>query len=81
MPDTSQVKEHMDYLVGQENRWTGGSSGGLRQDQANEAKFPRRRSSPLYPVAWIDHVDQHVHLTKTGSEVSAHWEHERGKRA
>ena len=28
------------------------------------------------PVAWVDHVDQHVHLNKTGADVTTHWEHE-----
>jgi hypothetical protein len=26
--------------------------------------------------AWIDHVDQHVHLNKTRAEVTTHWQHE-----
>lgn len=28
------------------------------------------------PVSWVDHVDQHVHLSKTGEEVTGHWQHE-----
>ena len=26
------------------------------------------------PVAWIDHVDEHVHLTATAADVRALWE-------
>ncbi|MGC2785633.1 MAG: DUF2171 domain-containing protein [Roseiarcus sp.] len=25
------------------------------------------------PVAWIDHVDRHVHLSKTSAEAKAAW--------
>jgi hypothetical protein len=28
------------------------------------------------PTSWVDHVDQHVHLNKTGAEVTSHWQHE-----
>jgi hypothetical protein len=28
-------------------------------------------------VSWIDHIDQHVHLNKTGADVTAHWQHGR----
>jgi len=27
----------------------------------------------LIPVAWIDHVDQHVHLNKNANDVQAQW--------
>jgi len=26
---------------------------------------------PFIPVSWVDHVDQHVHLNKTGAEVTS----------
>jgi hypothetical protein len=26
---------------------------------------------------WVDHVDQHVHLNKSGADVTLHWEHGR----
>jgi hypothetical protein len=29
------------------------------------------------PVSWVDHVDQHVHLNKTGADVTSHWQHGR----
>jgi hypothetical protein len=41
-----------------------------------------KQSSPtgehhhFIPVSWIDHVDQHVHMNKTGAFVTAQWEHE-----
>jgi hypothetical protein len=40
-----------------------------------------RQSSPdgqhhhFIPVSWVDHVDQHVHLNKSGADVTSHWQH------
>jgi hypothetical protein len=28
-------------------------------------------------VSWIDHIDQHVHLNKSGADVTLHWQHAR----
>jgi hypothetical protein len=25
------------------------------------------------PLAWVDHVDQHVHLKQSGAEAKARW--------
>ena len=50
-------------------------------DASDKIKLTKQ-SSPngehhhFIPVSWIDHVDQHVHLNKTGADVTAHWEHE-----
>ncbi len=27
----------------------------------------------LIPLDWVDHVDEHVHLTKMAEEVGQHW--------
>lgn len=29
------------------------------------------------PLSWVERVDSHVHLSKTGNDVKAHWQHER----
>jgi hypothetical protein len=29
----------------------------------------------LIPTDWVDHVDQHVHLNKSGADVTSHWQH------
>ena len=40
-----------------------------------------KQSSPdgqhhhFIPLAWVDHIDQHVHLNKSGADVTSHWEH------
>jgi hypothetical protein len=77
MADISNVKEHMDVISS--DRKTVGKVDHL--DGPDKIKLTRQ-SSPdgqhhhFIPVAWIDHVDQHVHLNKTGSDVTAQWDHE-----
>src|SRR5229473_2892928 len=40
-----------------------------------------KQSSPdgqhhhFIPLSWVDHVDQHVHLNKSGADVTSHWQH------
>ncbi len=29
----------------------------------------------LIMVAWVDHVDKHVHLNKAGKDVTQSWQH------
>jgi hypothetical protein len=78
MADTSQIKEHMDVISS--DRKTVGKVDHL--DGPDKIKLTKQ-SSPngehhhFIPVSWIDHVDQHVHLNKTGADVTAHWEHGR----
>ena len=38
---------------------------------------PDGRHHHFIPVSWVDHVDQHVHLNKTGADVTLHWQHGR----
>ena len=77
MPDIAQIKEHMDVISS--DRKTVGKVDHL--NGADKIKLTKQ-SSPdgqhhhFIPVSWIDHVDQHVHLNKTGADVTAHWQHE-----
>jgi hypothetical protein len=77
MSYASQIQEHMDVISS--DRKTVGKVDHL--DGPDKIKLTKQ-SSPngehhhFIPVAWIDHVDQHVHLNKTGADVTAHWEHE-----
>ena len=78
MPDISEIREQMDVLssdlkvVGKVDHLEG----------ADRIKLTKR-SSPdgqhhhFIPVSWIDHIDQHVHLNKTGVEITRRWQHER----
>jgi hypothetical protein len=76
MPDISHIKEHMDVISS--DRKTVGKVDHL--EGPDKIKLTRQ-SSPdgqhhhVIPVAWIDHIDQHVHLNKSGADVTAHWQH------
>lgn len=73
MPETSQIKEHMDVISS--DRKTVGKVDHL--DGPEKIKLTKQ-SSPdgqhhhFIPVSWVDHVDQHVHLNKSGADVTAH---------
>jgi hypothetical protein len=76
MADTSTIKEHMDVISS--DRKTVGQVDHL--DGPDKIKLTKQ-SSPdgqhhhFIPVSWVDHVDQHVHLNKSGAEVTSHWQH------
>jgi hypothetical protein len=76
MADTSKIKEHMDVISS--DRKTVGKVDHL--DGPDKIKLTKQ-SSPdgqhhhFIPVSWVDHVDQHVHLNKSGADVTSHWQH------
>jgi len=76
MADTSKIKEHMDVISS--DRKTVGKVDHL--DGSDKIKLTKQ-SSPdgqhhhFIPVDWVDHVDQHVHLNKSGADVTSHWQH------
>jgi hypothetical protein len=76
MPDTSQIKEHMDVISS--DRKTVGKVDHL--EGADKIKLTKQ-SSPdgehhhFIPTSWVDHVDQRVHFNKYGADVTAHWQH------
>lgn len=77
MPDTSQIKEHMDVICS--DKKTVGKVDHL--EGADKIKLSKQISPDgehhhFIPVAWVDHVDQHVHLSKSRDEVTTHWQHE-----
>ncbi|PSO14028.1 DUF2171 domain-containing protein [Bradyrhizobium sp. MOS003] len=76
MSDVSKVREHMD-VISSDHKSVG------KVDHLDGAKIKlTRQSSPdgehhhFIPTTWIGRVDQHVHLNRTGADVTAHWEHE-----
>jgi hypothetical protein len=75
--DTAQIKEHMDVISS--DRKVVGKVDHL--EHPDRIKLTRL-SSPggdhhhFIPVDWIAHIDQHVHLNKSGADVIAHWQHE-----
>jgi hypothetical protein len=72
---TSGIKEHMDVIS------SDGSKIGVvdRLEGADRIKLTKASSSHghhhVIPADWVDHVDAHVHLNKTGDFVAANWEH------
>lgn len=77
MFEPAHIKEHMD-VISKDYKVVGKVD---HMDGADVIKLTRT-SSPtgeahhFIPTSWIDHVDQHVHLNKTGQEVVAHWSSE-----
>jgi hypothetical protein len=74
----AQIKEHMDVISS--DKKTVGKVDHL--DGTDKIKLTKQ-SSPdgqhhhFIPVSWVDHVDQHVHLNKSGADVTSHWQHGR----
>jgi hypothetical protein len=73
MIDASTIKEHLEVV---------GSDGGhvgrvdhVMGDQIELAKMDLGSGLKhhMIPVSWVDHVDEHVHLTMTKDEAKARW--------
>jgi hypothetical protein len=73
MINASMIKEHLEVV---------GSDGGhvgrvdhVMGDQIELAKFDMGAGLKhhMIPVSWVDHVDEHVHLTMTKDEAKSRW--------
>lgn len=70
---SSQIKEHMDVIsadgkkVGAVDHMEGSSDIKLTKKDAPDGKHH------LIPMAWVDHVDQKVHLNKAANDVTQQW--------
>lgn len=74
MPNTDQIREHMEVLgsdgvhVGTVDRFEGGSKIKLtKTDPVSEGVHH------YVPADWVEHVDNQVHLKKGSSEVLAYF--------
>jgi hypothetical protein len=78
MSGASLVREHMD-VISSDRKMVGKVDHLDRPDRIKLTKqsSPNGEHHHFIPVTWIDHVDQHVHLNKSGADVTAHWEHEK----
>jgi hypothetical protein len=78
MASALQVKEHMD-VISSDRKVVGKVDhlDGPYKIKLTKQSSPSGDHHHFIPVSWIDHVDQHVHLNKTGADVTAHWEHGR----
>ena len=78
MADTSLITEHMDVLSSDRK-----AVGKVDHLEGTDKIKLTRQSSPdgqhhhFIPVSWVDHVDQRVHLHKSGADVTSHWQHGR----
>jgi hypothetical protein len=76
MAVASQIKEHMDVIssdrktVGKVDRIEGPDKIRLTKQSS-----PDGQHHHVIPMSWVDHVDQHVHLNKSGADVTAQWQH------
>jgi hypothetical protein len=76
MADISLIKTHMDVISSDLK-----SVGKVDQLEGNDRIKLTKQSSPdgqhhhFIPLSWVDHVDQHVHLNKSGADVISHWQH------
>ncbi len=71
--DASLIKEHMDVIAAD-----GAKIGTVDHLDGPDRIKLTRQSSPdgqhhYVPLAWVDHVDTHVHLTKSAADAKAAW--------
>ena len=74
MFNKTDIKEHMEVL---------GSDGqhvGTVDDLEGSSDIKLTKSDPksggqhhLIPLAWVDHVDQNVHLNRSSTDVQTRW--------
>jgi len=70
---SSQIKEHMDVIssdgkkIGAVDHMEGMSDIKLTRNDAPDGKHH------LIPMAWVDHIDQHVHLNRAANDVTKQW--------
>ena len=70
---TSDIKEHMDVIGS-----CGNKLGVVDHVNGDQIKLTRKDSTDgqhhLIPTSWVDHVDQHVHLSKNCGQAKAEWQ-------
>ena len=78
MADSSMIRTHMDVIssdrknVGKVDCLEGGDKIKLTKQSSPDGEHHH-----FIPMSWVDHVDQHVHLNKSGADVTSHWQHGR----
>jgi hypothetical protein len=76
MATAAEIREHMDVISS--DRKTVGKVDhleGTDKIKLTKQSSPDGQHHHFIPLSWVDHVDQHVHLNKTGTEVTTHWQH------
>jgi hypothetical protein len=74
MAQTQDIKEHME-VIGSDGQHVGTVD---HMEGADKIKLSKSDSKDgkhhIIPVAWVDHVDAHVHLTKSSQDVVKQWQ-------
>jgi hypothetical protein len=74
MANADQIKEHME-VIGADGKHVGTVDSLKSQDTIkltkNDSPDGKHHSIPL---AWVDHVDAHVHLNKDCADAQRQWE-------
>jgi len=74
MVHQSDIKEHME-VVGSDGQHVGMvdhlAKSGLIKLTKNDAPDGKHH---LIPVAWVERIDQHVHLSKSSQEAKQQWQ-------
>jgi hypothetical protein len=76
MASASDIREHMDVISS--DRKTVGKVDhmeGTDKIKLTKQSSPDGQHHHFIPMSWVDHVDQHVHLNKSGADVTSHWQH------
>ena len=76
MTDVSKIKEHMD-VISSDRKVVGKVDhlDGTDKIKLTKHSSPDGQHHHFIPLSWVAHVDQHVHLNKTGADLISHWEH------
>ncbi len=75
MTDTSKIQEHME-VRGSDGQHVGTVDHLEGTDRIKLTKSDAAAGGQhhLIPVAWIDHVDAHVHLNVSSADAKQRWE-------
>lgn len=69
-----RISEHMEVLGSDgEHVGTVDHLEGLNQIKLTKTDPAAKGTHHFIPVDWVDHVDEHVHLTKTAKEAMQLW--------
>jgi len=74
MPDTTTIREHMEVIGS-----CGNPVGKVDKVEGMSIKLTKDGTGAqgqhhYIPTAWIDHVDEHVHLNKTCGDAQEEWQ-------
>jgi hypothetical protein len=74
MANPGQIKEHME-VIGADGKHVGTVDCLKGQDAITLTKSdsPDGKHHNI-PLAWVDHIDEHVHLNKDCADVQRQWE-------